>query len=125
MLILKTASMFRLIFKRNAEHRRSNPYFLIGSVICSPKHCLLCLKKTGKPRLLQQHSVVALKGLEDVVVTAQGSQPIDRRISMAAAALPADVERLGGVRGSVGLQPCENVDIVIRYATSATPSGWT
>jgi hypothetical protein len=37
-----------------------------------------------RPHLLQQHGVVALKRLEDVVVAAQLAQPVDGGIAVAA-----------------------------------------
>ncbi len=56
--------------------------------------------------LLEQHSVVSLKGLEDVVVAAQSSKPVDSCIAVASTALAADGERLCSVLGRVRLQAC-------------------
>ncbi|KFM28972.1 hypothetical protein F751_6491 [Auxenochlorella protothecoides] len=55
--------------------------------------------------LLQQDGVVALKGLKDVVVGAQGAQTVDGRVAVPAAALAAHRQRGGGEPGGVGLEP--------------------
>ena len=54
--------------------------------------------------LLQQHGVVALEGLEDVVVAAQRAEAVDRRVAVPAARLAAHVERVGRVRRRVRLE---------------------
>ena len=53
--------------------------------------------------LLQQHRVVPLKGLEDVVVAAPGAQAVAGGEPVAAARLAARVDGKGwGMRGGVG-----------------------
>lgn len=54
--------------------------------------------------LLHEHSVVALKRLEDVVVTAQRPKAVDCCIAMTATGLSAHVQRCGGVGCGVRLQ---------------------
>lgn len=56
--------------------------------------------------LLQQHSVVSLKGLEDVMVTTQGSKPVHGSIAMPSTTLAANGQRLRGVLGGICLQAC-------------------
>ena len=61
--------------------------------------------------LLQQDSVVTLKGLKDVMVTAQGSKAIHSCIAMATTALAADGQRLRCVLCCVRLQACKDPEI--------------
>ena len=56
--------------------------------------------------LLKEHSVVSLKGLEDVVVTTQRTKPVHSCIAMTTTTLTADGESLRCVLGGVCLQPC-------------------
>ena len=56
--------------------------------------------------LLQQHSVVSLKGLEDVMIAAQGSKPVHGGIAMPSTTLTADGQRLRCVLGGIRLQAC-------------------
>lgn len=55
--------------------------------------------------LLQQHRVVSLKGLEDVVVAAQLPQPVDSGIAMAPCGLTTYTQGLLGEGSGVGLEP--------------------
>ena len=69
--------------------------------------CLAAMTaRMGQTYLLEQHSVVALKGLEDVMITAQGSKPVHSCIAVAATALTADGQRLCCVLRRVCLQAC-------------------
>jgi len=56
--------------------------------------------------LLQQHSVVSLKGLEDVMVATQGSKPVHGGIAMPSTTLTASGQRLRCVLGGICLQAC-------------------
>ncbi len=56
--------------------------------------------------LLQQHSVVSLKGLEDVMVATQGSKPVHGGVAMPSATLTANGQRLRCVLGGICLQAC-------------------
>lgn len=56
--------------------------------------------------LLQQHRVVALKGLEDVMVAAPRPKAIHCCVPMTATALTADGQRVGCVASSVRFQAC-------------------
>lgn len=62
-----------------------------------------------RQHLLQQHSVVAFKGLKDVMVTAQGPKAVYCCIAVAAAALTADGQCVGCVVGCVSLQACSKI----------------
>lgn len=62
--------------------------------------------KIGFTYLLEQHSVVAFKGLEDVMITAQGSKPVHSCIAVATTALTADGQRLCCILRCVCLQAC-------------------
>jgi len=56
--------------------------------------------------LLQQNSVVSLKGLEDVMVATQGSKPVHGSIAMPSTTLTANGQRLRCVLGGICLQAC-------------------
>ncbi len=56
--------------------------------------------------LLQQHSVVSLKGLEDVMVATQGSKSVHGGVAMPSATLTANGQRLRCVLGGICLQAC-------------------
>ncbi len=56
--------------------------------------------------LLQQHSVVSLKGLEDVMVATQGSKSVHSSIAMPSTTLTANGQRLRCVLGGICLQAC-------------------
>lgn len=56
--------------------------------------------------LLHEHCVVALKGLEDVVITTESTQAVDGCIAVTPARLPANVQSVGGEGCGICLQAC-------------------
>ena len=69
-------------------------------------HHVWCQKWACRAHLLQQHCVVSLEGLEDVVVTAQRPKPVDCCIAMPATALTAYGQCLSCELCCVRLQAC-------------------
>lgn len=72
---------------------------------CLGEAVLVALQQQAR-NLLQQDCVVALEGLEDVVVRAPGPQAVHRRIAVASAALAAHRQRRLRVVGGVRLEAC-------------------
>ena len=72
--------------------------------------------------LLQEHGVIPLEGLENVVVAAQSTQAVDGCVSVATTALPAYIQRHCCVRGGVRLQTWGESAHIVRCDTGGGAS---